>query len=221
MYTVMVELGKPVRKRDGCAPSQRKLGSASKGKERQGGITIMLKRTITAAVALLATLLCVQVNAATKLGYEPQADPFEAYHAAIAQAEQENKYLLIIAGGDWCHWCHVLDRFVARDAEVDAKLHDTFVVMKVYVGFDNYNDAFFSQLPPAKGAPHFWIVSPDKEVLASQSTGGFEAGKRGYDKQAFLQFIDTWKAHAAVFAAARQDAGATTDKELRAQGIAH
>lgn len=182
----------------------------------------MLKRTIAASLALLATLLCAQASAATKLGYEPQADPFEAYHAAIEQAERENKYLLIIAGGDWCHWCHVLDRFVARDAEVDEKLHDTFVVMKVYVGFDNYNDDFFSQLPPAKGAPHFWIVSPEKEVLASQSTGGFEAGKgkSEYDKQAFLTFIDTWKAHSAVFAAARQEAGATTDKELRAQGIA-
>ncbi len=182
----------------------------------------MLKRTIAASLALLATLLSAQSSAATKLGYEPHADPFEAYHAAIEQAQQENKYLLIIAGGDWCHWCHVLDRFVARDAEVDAKLHDTFVVMKVYVGFDNYNDDFFSQLPPAKGAPHFWIVSPEKEVLASQSTGGFEAGKgkSEYDKRAFLTFIDTWKAHSAVFAAARQEAGATTDKELRAQGVA-
>ena len=181
----------------------------------------MLKRISTTFLALLATSLCAHASAATKLGYEPQADPFEAYHAAIEQAEQENKYLLIIAGGDWCHWCHVLDRFVAREAEVDAKLHDTFVVLKVYVGFDNYNDAFFSQLPPAKGAPHFWIVSPQKEVLASQSTGSLEAGKRGYDKEAFLQFIDTWKSHSAVFAAARQDAGAATDKELRAQGTSH
>jgi hypothetical protein len=56
--------------------------------------------------------------------------------------------------------------------------------------------------------------------LASQSTGGFEAGKRGYDKQAFMQFIDTWKAHSAVFAATRQDAGAASSQELSAQGIA-
>jgi hypothetical protein len=68
--------------------------------------------------------------------------------------------------------------------------------MKVYVGFDNYNDLFFSQLPPAKGAPHFWIISPEKEILASQSTSGFEAGKKGYDRQAFLQFIADWRAEA-------------------------
>ena len=211
----------PVRKRDGCATALCKLGSIWKGKERRRGITIMLKRTIIASLALLATLLGTQVSAATKLGYEPQADPFEAYHAAIEQAERQDKYLLIIAGGDWCHWCHVLDRFVARDAEIDAKLHDTFVVMKVYVGFDNYNDDFFSQLPPAKGAPHFWIVSPEKEVLASQSTGSLEAGKRGYDKQAFMQFIETWKAHSAVFAAARQEAATASGAELRAHGTAN
>lgn len=180
----------------------------------------MLKRTTIASLALLATLLCATASAASKLGYDPKADPFEQYHAAIAQAEEQNKYLLIIAGGDWCHWCHVLDRFVARDAEVDTRLHDTFVVMKVYVGFDNRNDAFFSQLPAAKGAPHFWIVSPEKEILASQSTVEFEAGKGGYDKQAFLQFIDTWITHSAVIAAARQEAALTSAQELRAQGSA-
>ena len=130
---------------------------------------------------------------AASLGYDPKADPFEEYHAAIALAEEQNKLVLVIAGGDWCRWCYVLDRFVANDPEVDRRLHDAFVVLKVYVGFDNYNDAFFSQLPQAKGAPHFWIISPQREVLSSQSTGSFEVDKKGYDRAAFLAFIDHWK----------------------------
>jgi len=40
--------------------------------------------------------------------------------------------------------------------------------------------------------------------LSSQSTGGLEAGKSGYDKQAFLQFIDHWKAQSAIFSESRQ-----------------
>lgn len=154
-----------------------------------------MKRLMKGGALLL--LLCIaQSGLAEDLGYDPSADPFEQYHAAIARAQREHKLVLVIAGGDWCRWCHVLERFVANDTEVEARLHETFVVMKVYVGFENYNELFFSQLPPAKGAPHFWIISPDKEVLASQSTGGFEAGKRGYDKQAFLRFIDEWRAEA-------------------------
>jgi hypothetical protein len=140
-------------------------------------------------------------DAENSLGYDPQADPFEQYHESLVLAERQNKLVLVIAGGDWCRWCYVLERFVASDADVERGLHETFVVMKVYVGFDNYNEMFFDQLPLAKGAPHFWVISPHKEVLSSQSTGGFEAGKRGYDKEAFLAFIEQWKRQPRVAAA--------------------
>lgn len=146
--------------------------------------------------AVLFFSLCAAAHSApNKSGYDPKQDPFEQYQAAIAQAQAEHKNVLIIAGGDWCHWCNVLNRFVTRNADVDASLHDAFVVMKVYVGDENFNEFFFSQLPEARGAPHFWIISPQKEVLSSQSTRAFEK-KSSYDKQEFLQFIDRWKQHA-------------------------
>jgi hypothetical protein len=160
-------------------------------------ITIMPKRPLFAVCLLLATLTSTAFGAAS-LGYDPQADPFEQYHNAVAQAQAENKLVLIIAGGEWCRWCHALNRFVARNADVDAGLHDAFVVVKVYVGDENYNDFFFSQLPAARGAPHFWIIAPDRNVLSSQSTTAFERGKHGYDKREFMQFIDHWKQHAST-----------------------
>ena len=155
---------------------------------------------MTAKQLLRVVALCVALfigvsstaHAAAKWGYDPKQDPFDQYHEAVARAQAEHKLVLIIAGGDWCHWCHVLNRFVTGNADIDAGLHDTFVVMKVYVGGENYNEFFFSQLPAARGAPHFWIVSPEREVLSSQSTRAFEK-KSGYDKQEFLQFIDHWK----------------------------
>lgn len=153
-------------------------------------------KTLLKGVLLILFSFASQYGFAKDLGYDPEADPFEQYHEAIEQAQRENKLVLVIAGGDWCRWCHVLEQLLASDREVETRLHETFVVMKVYVGFDNYNDLFFSQLPPAKGAPHFWIISPEKEILASQSTSGFEAGKKGYDRQAFLQFIADWRAEA-------------------------
>lgn len=156
-----------------------------------------MKSFVIRAAALAAFALGLAQSAqGAGLGYDPEADPFEQYHEAMAQAQREQKLVLIVAGGDWCRWCHVLERFIADDPEIAARLHETFVVMKVYVGFDNYNDLFFSQLPRAVGAPHFWVISPEKEVLASQATAGFESGKKGYDKAAFLDFIAHWQAEA-------------------------
>lgn len=143
-------------------------------------------------IALLATML-VTTTQAKDLGYDPKADPFADYRAAVARAIETDKLVLIIAGGDWCRWCHVLDRFLARNADVAQQLNDTFIVMKVYVGPENYNELFFSQLPTAYGAPHFWVISPEQEVLVSQSTGKLERGRNDYDKVSFLAFIDHWR----------------------------
>jgi hypothetical protein len=144
-------------------------------------------------MSLLALLLLASASTAADLGYDPQADPFDQYQRAVSEAAASNKLVLIVAGGDWCRWCHVLNRFVNSNADVEARLDETFVVMKVYVGPGNYNEMFFSQLPRAYGAPHFWIVSPEREVLASQSTAKLERGKSTYDKQSFLAFIDQWR----------------------------
>jgi hypothetical protein len=150
-----------------------------------------LFRSITFAV--IACTLLGYAAQATTLGYDPKADPFEQYHEAIAAAAAQGKLVLVVAGGEWCSWCHVLDRFLDRNDDVRARLEDAFVIMKVYVGEENYNEAFFEQLPPARGAPHFWIVSPERVVLASQSTGALERGKRSYDKEQFLGFVQHWK----------------------------
>jgi Thioredoxin-like len=150
----------------------------------------MPKRILIAAA--LVAVFNMAVADTQRLGYDPQADPYEQYQAAIAEARAHHKLVLVIAGGDWCRWCHVLNRFVTRNSDVATALKDTFVVVKVYVGDENFNEFFFSQLPPARGAPHFWVISPERKVLASQSTGAFEHGRNGYDKQEFLQFVGRW-----------------------------
>jgi hypothetical protein len=151
-----------------------------------------MRRVLSMATLVAALMIAWSASAAT-LGYDPQADPFDQYHDAIERARKDHKLVLVVAGGDWCRWCHVLNSFVTRNADVERGLEETFVVVKVYVGDENYNQDFFSQLPQARGAPHFWIVSPDRHVLSSQSTGAFEHGSNGYDKSEFLAFIDRWK----------------------------
>jgi hypothetical protein len=152
-----------------------------------------MSKTALLTVACVALAAFGTTTLAANLGYDPKVDPFEQYHEAIAQAQAQNKRVLVIAGGDWCRWCHVLNRFIEDNPDIEHGLEEAFVVVKVYVGDENYNEYFFSQLPAARGAPHFWIISPQKRVLASQSTGAFEHGRKGYDRREFLDFIERWK----------------------------
>lgn len=168
--------------------------------------------TMTKTMTALVLMLLGSASVAADLGYDPQADPFEQYQAAVKEAQTSNKLVLIVAGGDWCRWCHVLNRFVNSNEDVEARLNETFVLMKVYVGPGNYNEMFFSQLPQAYGAPHFWIVSPEREVLASQSTAKLEKGKSTYDKTSFLAFIDHWRK--ATLAPERHARAQQTDSTL-------
>ncbi|HEU4604364.1 MAG TPA: thioredoxin family protein [Steroidobacteraceae bacterium] len=155
-------------------------------------------------VSCIIALTSFAAQAASS-GYDPDADPFDQYQGAIAQAQHEGKLVLIIAGGDWCGWCKALNTFITSNSDIDAELHQAFVVMKVYVGPDNYNADFFDQLPPARGAPHFWIVSPERQVLSSESTTQFERGRKGYDRQEFLDFIARWKRQALALNERRRD----------------
>jgi hypothetical protein len=56
------------------------------------------------------------------------------------------------------------------------------------------NTEFFAGLPKAAGAPHFWVLSRDGEVLASQDTLPLEDGAKSYDRAKFSAFIDEWRA---------------------------
>jgi thiol:disulfide interchange protein len=132
----------------------------------------------------------------TELGYDPRADAFAVRDAAVARAAALHKLVLLVAGGDWCVWCHYLAAFLEHEPAIDAQLHDVFVVAKVYVGSDNDNAEFFATLPKAAGAPHFWVVSAQGEVLDSQNTLPLEDGAKSYDPAAFTAFIERWRSRA-------------------------
>ena len=152
-------------------------------------------RPVITGVVLATAMLTASARAAeTKdIGYDAKADAFALRDAAIAQAASEQKLVLLISGGDWCIWCHYLAAFLERETELDAALHDVFVVAKVYVGDENMNKEFFATLPKAAGAPHFWVLSAKGELLASQDTLPLEDGAKSYDPTKFRAFIDRWQ----------------------------
>ena len=51
--------------------------------------------------------------------------------AAFAQAQAEDKPILLDIGAVWCHWCHVMDRESYEDPEVAKLINEHFVAIKV------------------------------------------------------------------------------------------
>ena len=124
-------------------------------------------------------------------GYDPGRDPFADGRAALQLAKGTRRYVLIEVGGDWCSWCHVLDRFLQGHPSLQARLHKTFVLLKVNVDEENDNAAFLSAFPQALGYPHMYVTDNAGSILASQDTAEFlENGK--YSEKRFQRFLDHW-----------------------------
>lgn len=126
-------------------------------------------------------------------GYSPATDPSEQLQTALQQARAGSKRVLVIAGGDWCRWCMILDRFIKGHPDLHAALEQNFVVIKVYVGDKNPNKAFFAKLPKARGYPYFWVLHSDGSLVTATGTGSFEQGKDSYDKDRLMDFITQMK----------------------------
>jgi uncharacterized protein YyaL (SSP411 family) len=50
---------------------------------------------------------------------------------AFAQAQTEDKPILLDIGAVWCHWCHVMDRESYESAATAKIINDNFIAVKV------------------------------------------------------------------------------------------
>ena len=151
------------------------------------------QRLLISSIAVLA----VACSKPPSMGYDPALDPMTQLGGAKLQAQQSHKLILIMAGGDWCRWCHALHDFIHDNPNIDTSLDATFVRVKVYVGEDNLNEAFFSTLPAAPGVPHFWVLAADGTMLESVDTEQFETEDDDYDAGKLAAFIERWQRRSA------------------------
>ena len=91
-------------------------------------------------------------------------------------------------GGEWCAWCHILDRFIASHAEVQKLLDAHYVWVKVNYSPQNPNEPLLSRWPRVKGYPHLFVLDAQGRLLATQASGELESGK-DYDAGRVLAFL--------------------------------
>ncbi len=141
--------------------------------------------------SIFLTVLLTAIAAAqspSELKYDAKADPKADLQAALARASKEGKKVLMDVGGEWCGWCHRMDKFIADNAELSALLAKNYVLVKVNFSEENKNEKFLASYPKVEGYPHLFMLDARGKLLESKNTGDLEEGK-GYNLGRFQEFL--------------------------------
>ncbi len=142
------------------------------------------------AAAALITSVC---GAASDAIYDENADAHQQVAAAIAQASQSGKSIVLDFGANWCGDCHALDAQM-HSPDLAPVIEKNYVVVHVDVGrfTKNLDLAKKYNVPLHKGIPALAILDSHGNLLFSQSQGEFEDARHlGHDS--FTQFFEKWK----------------------------
>jgi len=120
--------------------------------------------------------------------FDPRRDAAADVARAIAQAGAEGKRVIVDVGGEWCTWCHIMDRFIAAHDEVRTLIGADFVWVKVNYSPANKNEALLAAWPKVKGYPHLFVLDGAGRLIRSQASAALESGN-DYDKAKMLAFL--------------------------------
>ena len=141
---------------------------------------------------LTIILFKVQVLIAGEL-YDVSIDAMIDIKSAIKTAKSSNKHVFIKAGGNWCGWCKLYEKFSNSDEDIAELMKNEYVSALVNYSPENKNLEAMTFLgnPQRFGFPVFIILNGDGEVLHTQDTALLEQGK-SYNKNHVLRFLKSW-----------------------------
>jgi len=151
-----------------------------------------MKKVLLALLLGLAGALAPAAENGLPEKFDPRRDAAADVATAVALARAQGKRVLVDVGGEWCPWCHVLDRFFAARADVRQLRDDGFVWVKVSWSPQNRNEPLLSQWPKIKGYPHLFVLDDAGRLVHSQPTSAFEAGK-DYDPERTIAFLKKYR----------------------------
>ena len=123
--------------------------------------------------------------------FDPKRDAARDIAEAVKVAQKKNKRILLDVGGEWCGWCHKLDKFFIENLEAAKILKDKYIVVKVNFSQENKNEALLSKYPKINGYPHLFVLDKNGKLLHSQDTGLLETGDH-HDPAKVIPFLQKW-----------------------------
>ena len=124
--------------------------------------------------------------------FDPTRDAAKDLQAAIADAAISGRRVLVDVGGNWCSWCHEMERFIDAHPDLRALRDKNFVTVKINWSPENKNEAVLSKYPKISGYPHLFILDNDGKLLHSEDTSKLEDGKSSYVLEKFMAFMQEW-----------------------------
>ena len=123
--------------------------------------------------------------------YDPKRDPQADLAKALAEAKRTGRRVLLEVGGDWCSWCHVMDKLFADHADVRALRERNFVTVKINMSPANENRAFLSRYQRIPGYPFLFVLDADGKLVHPQRANVFEDGDI-YNVPSFVHFLTVY-----------------------------
>lgn len=123
--------------------------------------------------------------------YDPNRNAETDIKDAVLEARRTGKHVLVDVGGEWCVWCHILDKFFDQNPKLLAYREQHYVMVKINYSPENKNDKVLSRYPPIPGFPHLFVLDTKGKLLRSQGTGALEAGK-SYNAEKVYGFLRKW-----------------------------
>ena len=123
--------------------------------------------------------------------FNSDLDSFQALKDARLIAQRYGRNILVELGADWCVWCHRLEKFIASHTELYLLRQQNYVHVRVYSGDGETLSEICRHLPSFDGIPHYFVFSPDGQLLHSQDTDSLEDGE-SYDYDKVWEFLSLW-----------------------------
>jgi thiol:disulfide interchange protein len=152
-----------------------------------------MKHLVVIVIGLLMLMPSKAQQTTAPAIYNPQANAKADLAAALLQAKEQKKQVLIQVGGNWCPWCIRLHNFMHTDQQVDSILKADYVFMLINYSPENKNPEILASLeyPQRFGFPVLLVLDESGKRLHTQDSGLLEQGK-GYDPEKVKRFLLSW-----------------------------
>ncbi len=152
-----------------------------------------MKKITLIGLILFGYLISAHAQDSKVTLYNPARDAKLQIDSALKVAKQQNKYVFIQVGGNWCSWCILFHKFYTSDLQLDSAMKANYVVIDLNYSQENKNLDVLKKLeyPQRFGFPVLVILDAKGNRLHTQNSSYLEQG-RGYDKQKVLDFLNAW-----------------------------
>jgi thioredoxin-related protein len=123
--------------------------------------------------------------------YDPKRSAAADIQAAIKEAQHTHRRILLEVGGEWCSWCHTLDRFFEAHPDLLLLRDKKFVTVKINFSEENENKELLAHYGTIPGYPHLFVLESDGKFLHSQDTSPLENGE-SYDLERLTALLYKW-----------------------------